>query len=104
MIDFKTFVEARKSKSDYEIYHKSFTSALEEVIKVLEKQGFKMDEDDMKQQVTFGGTSGRARPSTGKTNKFNIKLDKLDGDSIKKYVHFQVYGMKNSFELNMYVD
>ena len=104
MVDFKTFVETRKSKKDYETYHKSFTEALEEVIKSLEKQGFKMEDSDMEQQVTFGGTSGRARPATGKTTKFNIKLNKLDDTPTKKLIHFQVYGLPNSYELNMYVD
>ena len=89
-------------KQRYEIYHKSFTSAWDEVKSYVAKQGYQMDEGDVESQVTFGGTTGRARPSTGKTNKFDIRLEK-DGKPTKKIVHFQVYALPNSYELNMYI-
>jgi len=100
MISFKEYVN--EAKTPYEIDHKSFTSAWNEVQKYVEKEGYTMDEGDVDQQVTFGGTTGRARPSTGKTNKFDIRLEK-NGKPTKKGIHFQVYGKPNSYELNMYI-
>ena len=44
-----------RNKNDYEIYHKSFTEALNEVIKKLKEKGFKMDEADMARPGAHGG-------------------------------------------------
>ena len=99
MISFKQFLTEKKK---YEIYHDSFTKAWQEVQDYVKSEGYTMNEEDVDHQVTFGGATGRARPAKGKTNRFKIQLLK-DGKPTKKYVHFQVYGMPNSYELNMYI-
>jgi hypothetical protein len=45
---------------------------------------------------------GPRKPSEGKTNKFHLSLRK-DFKPQKKMLHIQVYGMKNSYELNAYI-
>jgi hypothetical protein len=45
---------------------------------------------------------GPRKPSEGKTNSFSIQLSK-DGKLQRKQLHIQVYGMKNSYELNAYI-
>ncbi len=45
---------------------------------------------------------GPKKPSEGKTNKFSIELSK-DGKPSRKQLHIQVYGMRNSYELNAYI-
>ena len=87
-----------EGKKDYEIYHNTFTSAIDEVKKFAKKNGYELDDDDLFHKV---GT-GPKKPSTGKTNKYHLKLIK-GGKENKKQLHFQVYGMKTQYELNMYI-
>ena len=95
--DFTTY-SLKEGKKDYEIYHKTFTSAIEEVEKFAHKNGYEIDSDEMFNVV---GT-GPKRPGVGKTNKYHLKLIK-NGKEDKKQLHFQVYGMEKSYELNMYI-
>ena len=88
----------QEGKSDYEIYHNTFSSAIDEVKKFAKKNGYELDDDDLFHTV---GT-GPKKPSTGKTNKYHLKLIK-GGKENKKQLHFQVYGMKSQYELNMYI-
>ena len=95
--DFTTY-SLKEGKKDYEIYHKTFTSAVEEVEKFAEKNGYEIDSDEMFNKV---GT-GPKKPSVGKTNEYHLKLMK-NGKEDRKKLHFQVYGMKTQYELNMYI-
>ncbi len=95
--DFTTY-SLKEGKKDYEIYHKTFTSAIEEVEKFAEKNGYEIDSDEMFNVV---GT-GPKRPGVGKTNKYHLTLMK-NGKEDRKKLHFQVYGMKTQYELNMYI-
>jgi hypothetical protein len=72
-----------EAKSDYEVYHKSYTSAIEAARAYAEKKGYEINNDDAFTKIGMGPR----KPSEGKTNKFQI----------------QVYGMKNSYELNAYI-
>ena len=45
---------------------------------------------------------GSKKPSEGKTNRFTIGLLK-NGKEQRKALSIQVYGMKNSYELNAYI-
>jgi len=95
--DFTTY-SLKEGKKDYEIYHKTFTSAVEEVEMFAEKNGYEIDSDEMFNVV---GT-GPKRPAVGKTNKYHLTLMK-NGKEDRKKLHFQVYGMKTQYELNMYI-
>ena len=95
--DFTNY-SLKEGKKDYEIYHKTFTSAVEEVEKFAEKNGYEIDSDEMFNKV---GT-GPKKPSVGKTNEYHLTLMK-NGKEDRKKLHFQVYGLKSQYELNMYI-
>jgi hypothetical protein len=88
----------KEAKAPYEVYHKSYTSAIEAAREYAEKKGFEIDNDDAFTKIGMGPR----KPSEGKTNKFSIQLSK-DGKLQRKQLHIQVYGMKNSYELNAYI-
>jgi hypothetical protein len=85
-------------KSDYEVYHKSYTSAINAAKAYAEKKGYEINDDDSFRQIGMGPR----KPSEGKTNKFSIELSK-DGKVQRKKLQIQVYGMRNSYELNAYI-
>jgi hypothetical protein len=108
----KTFKQVvNESKSDYPIYHESYTSAIDAMEKFVNKKKFVLDPEEM--FTTVGG--GPRKPGAGKTNRFSMKIYKnqsdLDaGKAQKKYVHFQIYGMgsmnnlsADKYELNAYI-
>ena len=88
----------KEKKSDYEVYHKSYTSAINAAKEYAEKQGYEINDDDSFTKIGMGPR----KPSEGKTNRFSIELSK-DGKVQRKQLHIQVYGMKNSYELNAYI-
>jgi hypothetical protein len=102
ILSVRLFVSTNESvneaKSDYEVYHKSYTSAINAAKAYAEKKGYEINDDDSFRQIGMGPR----KPSEGKTNKFSIELSK-DGKVQKKKLQIQVYGMKNSYELNAYI-
>lgn len=88
-----------KEGSDYDLYHKTFTDAVKTAVDIAKKRGYEVNEDDWFNKVS----TGPRKPVEGDTNKYHIELLK-DGKPAKKMLHFQVYGMKNSYELNVYVE
>ena len=92
--------ESINEKSDYEVYHKDYSTAVQAAIKQAEKRGFEVDMDDWHDKVA----TGPKKPSAGKTNSFSVNLMK-DGKESKKKLHLQVYNMDNQkYELNMYIE
>lgn len=96
MIKLASLIKERKS--DYEVYHKSYTSAINAAKEYAEKQGYEINDDDSFTKIGMGPR----KPSEGKTNRFSIELSK-DGKVQRKQLHIQVYGMKNGYELNTYI-
>ena len=89
-----------EGKTDYEVYHKDYSSAVQTAIKQAEKRGYEVDMDDWHDKVA----TGPKKPSSGKTNSFSINLMK-DGKASKKKLQMQVYNMDNQkYELNMYIE
>jgi hypothetical protein len=89
-----------QEKSDYEVYHKDYSGAVQTAIKQAEKRGYEVDMDDWHDKVA----TGPKKPSSGKTNSFSINLMK-DGKPSKKKLQMQVYNMDNQkYELNMYIE
>jgi hypothetical protein len=95
---YSKFKSVNEAKAPYEVYHKSYTSAIEAAREYAEKKGFEIDNDDAFTKIGMGPR----KPSEGKTNKFSIQLSK-DGKLQRKQLHIQVYGMRNSYELNAYI-
>jgi len=97
-VSFASKKVVSEKKSDYEVYHKSYTSAIEAAREYAEKKGYEINNDDAFTKIGVGPR----KPSPGKTNRFSIELTK-DGKPQRKMLHIQVYGMKNSYELNAYI-
>ncbi len=87
-----------EAKSDYPVYHYTYTSAIQSARDYAEKKGYEIDDEDAFRKIGMGPR----KPSDGKTNRFSIQLTK-DGKLQRKQLHIQVYGMKNSYELNAYI-
>lgn len=109
MKSFKEIVN--EAKSPYEIYHDTYTSAIQEVEKFVKSKKFFLDPEEMAAEIGMGPK----KPGAGRTNRFSLKLykkpeDVEEGKPVKKAVHFQVYGMGNTkqmsadkYELNAYI-
>ena len=85
--------EARKS--DYELYHKTFSGAMQHAYAHAKKKGYTVDPDEIDNKVA----TGPKKPSAGKTNRYILGTDK------KQKLHVQVANLDNKrFELNMYIE
>ena len=93
-------IDERKSKKDYELYHKTYSDAVQHAADVAKKQGYEIDQDSWDSEISFG----QRKPSKGKTVSKKVELTK-GGKSQKKKLHIQVYGMDSGkYELNMYIE
>lgn len=92
---------AEAKKDSYQIYHPSYSSAVQHAEKHLNKQGYEIHPDDWFHHINAGPT----KPAEGKTVSLHIPLHK-DGAPTKKVAHIQVYNrgndLANNHELNMY--
>ena len=95
VVERKRVVE---KKSDYQVYHNLYSSAIDTALEYAEGQGYTYDKEET--AVTIG--MGDKKPKDGVTNKFTITLYK-DGKEQKKALQIQVYGMGNKYELNTYI-
>lgn len=85
-----------KSDSGYDLYHKSYSGALQHAYAWAKKKGYTVDPDDIDDKVA----TGPKKPSEGRTNSFTLKLK----DNPKKMLAVQVYGMGGGkYELNTYI-
>jgi hypothetical protein len=100
----KSYKEILEKKSDYQIYHNTYTAAMQEVEKFVKKNGFTLDDESDPENIgaqQFDKVGmGPRKPTKGKTNKFTFDLYK-NNKKTKKYLQVQVYGDER-FELNMY--
>ena len=88
-------VNAAKSSSGYELYHKDFSGAMQHAYKFAKSKGYTVDPKDIDDMVA----SGPRKPSSGKTNSYSLGTDK------GKKVQIQVANLDNKrYELNMYID
>jgi hypothetical protein len=88
-------------KSDYTIYHNSYSAAVQEAENFATKNHYELNQDQIFQDI---GVNTK-RPRDGETTKFKFDLY-ADNKLQRKKLHAQVYGrgtQHNSFELNMYI-
>ena len=89
-------VNAAKSSSGYELYHKDFSGAMQHAYKFAKSKGVTVDPAEIDSKVA----SGPRKPSSGKTNKYILGTNKKNTQ-----VHIQVANLDNKrYELNMYID
>ena len=86
-------VNAAKSATGYELYHKDFSSAMQHAYKFAKSKGVIVDPREIDSKVA----SGPKKPSNGKTNRYILGTNK------RQKVHIQVYNTGNKYELNMYI-
>ena len=83
-----------RSASGYELYHKSFSDAMQHAYAMAKKNmGVTVDKKDIDDKVA----TGPRKPGEGKTNRYSLKTN-------KGMLQIQVYnkGGSKPFELNMY--
>lgn len=96
-MNFREFL----NESKYEVYHDTYTSAIQAAEDYAVKQGYEIDQEEMSNKIGLGP----AKPKGGQTNKFTITLYK-NGKEQRKALHIQVYNREtngNEFELNTYI-
>jgi hypothetical protein len=104
------------NEGKYQVYHKTYTSAINTALEYAEKQGYEYDKEETASKIGMGPK----KPSDGKTNRFSIELTK-NGKPQRKQLHIQVYNMgtfkrnqdgsqtrsmwggQNEYELNTYI-
>lgn len=91
-------IENSKNKNEYDVYHKTYSSAINDALDYAEKKGYTYDKEETYREIGMGPR----KPDEGKTNRFTISLKK-EGKEQKKALHIQVYGMKEKYELNCYI-
>jgi hypothetical protein len=86
-------LNAAKSATGYEIYHKTFSGAMQQAYKFAKSKGYIVDPKEIDSKVA----TGPSKPSSGKTNSYILDTNK------KQKVHIQVANLDNKkYELNMY--
>ena len=84
-----------KKGSDYELYHKTFSAAMQHAYTHAKKKGYTVDPDEIDNKVA----TGPKKPSKGKTNRYILGTDK------KQNLHVQVANLDNKrYDLNMYIE
>jgi hypothetical protein len=96
--DMIKYESVNEAQAKYDVYHNSYTSAIQSAREYAEKQGYTINDDDSFTKIGLGPR----KPSEGKTNRFSIELFK-DGKVQRKMLQIQVYGMRNKYELNCYI-
>lgn len=96
-LKFKEFLN--ESKSDFQVYHNMYSSAIDEIESYANSLGFELDQEE------YGNAyvDGFFKPNDGQTKKDTLTLYK-NGKVQRKALHVQIYGMGNKFELNMYIN
>lgn len=95
--------ELDEAKGSYDLYHPTYSAAVQHAHAHLQKKGLEIHPDDWHHHIS----AGPKKPAEGQTNSLNIPLHK-DGKPTKKHAHIQVYNRGNehrhAYELNMYHD
>jgi hypothetical protein len=86
--------------TDYEIYHSTFTSALNEVYEFLRNRGLFLDEQDVFTYIT----TGPGKPKHGMTVRFYLLCYTYEGTPALRGVDFQIADLESRYELNMYIN
>ena len=87
-------IDEKKSATGYELYHKTFSGAMQHAYDYAKKKGHIVDPKEIDDKVA----TGPKKPSSGKTNRYSLKAG-------RKTVEIQVANLDNKrYELNMYIE
>ena len=94
-LGMKPMKEETINEADYELYHKTFSGAMQHAYAHAKKRGYIVDPDEIDSKVA----TGPKKPSSGKTNKYILGTNK------RQKLHVQVANLDNKrYELNMYIE
>jgi|APGre2960657404_1045060.scaffolds.fasta_scaffold218615_2 hypothetical protein len=88
-----------ESKEDYQVYHNTYSSAVDAALEYAKSKGYEIVQDDVWNKISVGPK----KPSDGQTNKATIGLLKGEKPQ-RKALQMQIYGMGNRYELNAYIN
>lgn len=89
-------------KESYELYHDSYTSAVQTAKNIAIISGYTIDEDEAMNVIGLGSK----KPDVNDTVSLHLNLYDRDGNPVKQRLHFQVYNRgteKKPYELNAYI-
>ncbi|MCH2405838.1 MAG: hypothetical protein MK200_06555 [Nitrosopumilus sp.] len=87
-------IDEKKSSTGYELYHKTFSDAMQHAYAFAKSKGHIVDPKEIDDKVA----TGPKKPSSGKTNRYSLKAG-------RKTVEIQVANLDNKrYELNMYIE
>ncbi len=98
-VDAKAGRAEKKKKINYPVYHNTFSSAVQAARAFADAKGYTIEDGEW----DFRVTTGPAKPSVGRTNRYSLELVR-NGVVQRKMLHIQVYGLDNSYELNAYIN
>lgn len=87
------------AKGDYQVYHNTYSSAVDAALEYAKSKGYEIVQDDVWDKISVGPK----KPSDGQTNKATIGLLKGEKPQ-RKALHIQIYGMGDRYELNAYIN
>ncbi len=96
--DPKAMDEEKAKTKGYEVYHGTFSAAVQTAAEYAESKGYVIDENEWFNQIS----TGPRKPDEGKTNRYSIALT-LKGKPSKKNLQIQVFNMGRRYELNAYI-
>ena len=92
--ELENLLDEKKSATGYELYHKTFSDAMQHAYAHAKSKGFVVDPKEIDDKVA----TGPKKPSSGKTNRYSLKAG-------RKKVEIQVANLDNKrYELNMYIE
>ena len=100
-VNIKDIKKLNEKKDDYEIYHRSYTSAVQTALDYVVKRGYTTNDEEVSDIVGFGPK----KPGAGKTNQLHIPIYKGDKKQ-KKMLHITVYNRDvdpHPYELTTYI-
>ena len=71
-----------EEKAKYDLYHKTYSGAVQHAADVAKKQGYEVDQDSWDSEIS----SGQRKPSAGKTVSKKVKLIKGGKDKGNSYI------------------
>jgi hypothetical protein len=92
-----TLIDEATTKN-FEVYHNTFSSAVQTAQQYAESKGYTIDENEWFNQIA----TGPKKPEAGKTNRYSVSLI-ANGKPSNKTLNIQVYNMGNRYELNCYI-
>lgn len=89
----------KESKYDYEVYHDTYSSAIDEVESYAKQRGYEIDQNEYENTYTL-----LSKPDKGYTKSDTLTIYKDDKEQ-RKALQVQIYRMDDGkFELNMYIN